>query len=227
MNSIDRSVCVFIITIIVTHLFVSAHAETKGPADQLLRTFHHAVEDALLPQVEEIKDYDAVVQKIYQLASVHLLPQKELLHQHAIWQIKQLPRLQLPRVETWQSLVSDEVNQLLRQPELLKNLTAAFGKTGGSNESVLLLVLWNPIRATHWLHSMLLARFDTPSVMGMRTMIRQFAPLELALVGGESDTPEIALIGSQEVFTVQYHYVKEGYFMPQKIALYRKPNTQK
>ncbi|MBW2734831.1 MAG: hypothetical protein JRH20_20785 [Deltaproteobacteria bacterium] len=184
-----------------------------GPAHQVLRQYYDKLEEKFLPE----GGVGFPNKRVDEVARRHLVSHVDLLHEHAAWNLKRLPRGTLPELTDWESMIPDK--------EMATIISPTFSTPANSTVSAI-LAAWNPVWLAGRVLNLVQVRFLGAARFGKRSMLRAIAPPEMVCVDSTPQSPSIAFVSAFEVFEVRMKYQKEGYYyIPTRINWYKKKRT--
>lgn len=211
--------------LLVSFGFMAAcqHAATspRGPAEAVLDRYRAALEDAM----HQERDAPDPMATAFRVTRAELLPQRPILHEQAIYLLKQLERRPMPSTTTFRSLVTETNSALLAQVFDRKALEALLANPNTPADELwaLLVSCWNPVRLPGVLLSLLEARTYGAAEMGRRGIIRSFAPASLYRTSDDWQAPALVLEGGRELFILRLVYDdKLLVYVPQQVEWYAK-----
>jgi hypothetical protein len=193
---------------------LAASCQEAGPAADVLARFHAAVEETIVPRLDE-EATPSLTRDVARLAEQYLVPARVLLRERASWRLRCLPDAHLPSFAGWETeaMSTDEITEITKALE--------YDDRGGMG-GMLVSGAWDPVSAARTWPNVMLGRSLTPSGMGKVAYLRSFSPLEAAAVDRNVDRPVVALAAAREVFVVRLRNDPRGYYVPERIEWHRK-----
>lgn len=150
-----------------------------------------------------------------------LLPARETLHLHALWELERLPRAQHNVPEGWQPTAED----LRRDPAATWQDVVA-GTPTQKPETAFFLLGWSAVRAFNWLRTHLLIEHLGSRGFARRSLLEAFARPPVVWVRGDAEHPELATSTAREWLSVRFTYDgARSIYVPEEITWLRRPNV--
>lgn len=191
---------------------------TQGPADEVLRRYAQTVAataftaEPLAPS-ETWPTVEAAVEEV-------LWPERALLHDHGLWEVRRLPRELLPEREDWDDFGQEAVRSVSQR--LLGG-----GELDGDPRRVRLgrfFLGWSPVRLFGWLRAGAQQEALDIDQFHRRVVLESVAPPRAFWANDDASRPLIAVSDDNELFAVRFTYdAKLGAFHAESITWLRKP----
>ncbi len=144
-----------------------------------------------------------------------LLPEREVLHRQATWELQQLPLAKLPDLRGWTTPENPPVLDAKRlvQTALLETVDEKDWKLAA------LLLAWSPTRVFDWTRMYVRGRSVGVEESAYVTLLEHMAPPLVARLNDDPERPSLALLKANEVFAVDFAYdAALGAYLPQTIT---------
>jgi len=190
----------------------------KTTAKDILEAYRQAVYEKLYPKLPDSRLED-MHELAAQLATEHLIPNRELLHHRAERLLESLPELDAGRLDGMQPVLNEDEQ---------KQVEAVIGKSSGlpredkelPEDTVGMLMassLWNPMHAAKAARAPSMVRVLGTTEYGKRALLESLAPSKIAALDKNSEKPAIAFLAGPEVFIVWLEYSSDGYYTPIRV----------